>query len=58
MVQRSELCNEQDAGIKRWIRGESSPHRDINVVITLRFMTQYSCITFAKQCTLLNRDVK
>lgn len=26
-LQRSEWCNEKDAGIKRWIRGESNPHR-------------------------------
>lgn len=62
-VQRSEWCNEKDAGIKRWIRGESKPHRDTDVVITPRLMTQHSashtcthihgmCLTFTEQTVL------
>lgn len=41
-LQRSELRNESDAGIKRRIRGANNPHRDTNVVITPRLMTQHS----------------
>ena len=41
-LQRSELRNESDAGIKRRIRGADNPHRDANVVITPRLMTQHS----------------
>lgn len=59
-VQRSVWCNENVAGIKRWIRGENSPHGYTNTAITPRLMTQHSLrhahahMLMACTCLLLN----